>query len=141
MRLYVWSAIMATTFPPISSLKSGLLCRCPRCGQGKLFSGFLKLAKQCDICGLDFAFAEPADGPAFFVMSGVGAVVVTAWGWTTVAFDPPIWLQFATTFPLTIGGCLAVLRPVKAWLVAEQYVHKASEARFDSFGKHGRDVA
>ena len=40
-----------------------------------------------------------------------------------------------------LGTALAVLRPVKAWLVAEQYVHKASEARFDSFGKHGRDVA
>ena len=55
-----------------------------------------------------------------------------------MAFDPPIWLQFATTFPLTIGGCLAVLRPVKAWLVAEQYVHKASEATWDALGTHGQ---
>jgi uncharacterized protein (DUF983 family) len=51
--------------------------------------------------------------------------------------QPAIWLQFAVTFPVMIAGCLATLRPVKAWLVAEQYVHKASEARWDSLGTHG----
>src|SRR5688572_25698412 len=41
---------------------------CPRCGKGKLFDGFLTLARQCDVCGLDYSFADPADGPAFFSM-------------------------------------------------------------------------
>jgi uncharacterized protein (DUF983 family) len=39
--------------------------KCPRCGQGKLFDGFLKLAPRCNVCGLDFSFADTADGPAF----------------------------------------------------------------------------
>lgn len=120
-----------------STLSAGLRCRCPRCGEGKLFRGFLKLAPACEKCGLDFAFADPADGPAFFVMSGVGILVIGVWAWATVAFDPPLWVQFATVFPALIGGCLGCLRPMKAWLVAEQYVHKAEEARWASIGGHG----
>ena len=34
-------------------------------------------------------------------------------------------------------GCLGVLRPLKGWLVAEQYVHKAREADWASTGRHG----
>jgi len=120
-----------------STVLAGLRCRCPRCGEGKLFKGFLTLAPNCDRCGLDYGFADPADGPAFFVMSGVGMAVIAVWAWTAVAFSPPIWLQFATVFPALIAGCLLSLRPVKAWLVAEQYVHKAEEARWASIGGHG----
>ncbi len=102
-----------------------------------MFAGFLTLAKSCGRCGLDYGFADPADGPAFFVMSGVGIAVVAVWAWAVVAFHPPLWVQFATVFPALIGGCLACLRPMKAWLVAEQYVHKAQEARWSSLGAHG----
>lgn len=120
-----------------STLEAGLRCRCPRCGEGRLFAGFLKLAPACERCGLDYGFADPADGPAFFVMSGVGILVTALWAWWAVAAQPPIWAQMAVVFPAMIGGCLACLRPVKAWLVAEQYVHKAEEARWATLGKHG----
>jgi uncharacterized protein (DUF983 family) len=125
------------TDKPLSTLRNGLLCRCPRCGEGQLFSGFLKMAERCDRCGLDYGFADPADGPAFFVMSGVGLVVTAAWGWWAVAMQPPIWLQLVVGLSGMLGGCLACLRPVKAWLVAEQYVHKAEQGRWESVGKHG----
>ena len=128
---------MTTDFTTPSTLSAGLRCRCPRCGEGKLFSGFLTLAKSCDRCGLDFSFADPADGPAFFVMSGVGIVVMTFWAIWAVMAGPPIWAQMAVVFPAMIGGCLGALRPVKAWLVAEQYVHKAGEGLWESVGRHG----
>ncbi|PZQ64977.1 MAG: hypothetical protein DI570_03430 [Phenylobacterium zucineum] len=121
-----------------SSLKAGLRCRCPRCGEGKLYRGFLTVAERCEVCGLDFDFADPADGPAFFVMGGVGILVVGFWAWWAVAVQPPIWAQFAVVMPALTIGCLATLRPVKAWLVAEQYVHKAEEGRFASVGVHGK---
>ncbi len=127
----------ATEFRTPSSLQAGLQCRCPRCGEGKLFSGFLTLAKRCDRCGLDLGFADPADGPAFFVMSGVSILVMSVWAWSAVVFAPPLWLQFATVLPALLGGSLASLRPMKAWLVAEQYVHKAEEGRWASIGAHG----
>src|ERR1700677_2423388 len=120
-----------------SSLATGLACRCPRCGEGRLFKGFLALAERCDRCGLDYSVADPADGPAFFVMTGVGLVVTGLWAWWAFTTQPPIWAQFAVALPAMVGGCLACLRPVKAWLVAEQYVHKAGQAQWTSLGTHG----
>ena len=46
----------------------GLRGRCPRCGEGKLFQGFLSLRPRCAHCGLDFNFADAGDGPAVFVI-------------------------------------------------------------------------
>jgi uncharacterized protein (DUF983 family) len=116
--------------PAINPLITGLRCRCPRCGQGRLFAGFLRLAKACDRCGLDYGFADPADGPAFFVMTGVGIVVIAVFTWVEVSYEPPLWVHLVTVFPALIIGCLGCLRPVKAWLVASQYVHKAEQSRF-----------
>ncbi|HWU12982.1 MAG TPA: DUF983 domain-containing protein [Caulobacter sp.] len=126
---------LITHFDNPTSLRAGLLCRCPRCGEGKLFGGFLRLAKRCDRCGLDYGFADPADGPAFFVMTGVGILVITIWAWAVIAWSPPLWAQFATVFPALLIGCLGTLRPVKAWLVAEQYIHNASEGGASSVQK------
>ena len=63
-----------TDYPRLSTLKTGLACRCPRCGKGPLFKGYLTLQTECPACGLSYAFADPADGPAFFVMTAVGVV-------------------------------------------------------------------
>lgn len=128
---------MTTEFDQPSSISAGLRCRCPRCGDGRLYNGFLKMAPACERCGLDFSFADPADGPAFFVMSGVGITVMALWAAWVIVAQPPIWAQMAVVFPAMIAGCLGALRPVKAWLVAEQYVRKAEEARWASLGVHG----
>jgi uncharacterized protein (DUF983 family) len=55
---------------------TGLLCRCPGCGKGKLFEGFLALKPECESCGLDFSFADAGDRPAIFVIMIAGAIVV-----------------------------------------------------------------
>ena len=127
----------AQTYDPPLPIVSGLTCRCPRCGKGKLFAGFLKLAPGCEACGLDFSFADPADGPAFFVMTAIGMIVIAVFTWVEVVYHPPIWFHVVTVFPALIIGCLGTLRPVKAWLVASQFFHKAEEARFSSLGGHG----
>ena len=125
------------TYDPPLPIISGLTCRCPRCGKGKLFSGFLKMAPSCEACGLDFSFADPADGPAFFVMTAIGMIVIAVFTWVEVVYHPPMWVHMVTVFPALIIGCLGALRPVKAWLVASQFFHKAEEARFSSLGGHG----
>lgn len=123
--------------PHLSTLKTGLACRCPRCGKGPLYKGYLSLRESCPDCGLDYGFADPADGPAFFVMSGaglIGMIFMMAFEFTV---HPPIWVHAVVTLPLLVALCLGCLRPFKAWLVAEQYVHKAAEPTFESVGKHG----
>lgn len=115
----------------IPAWKTGLFGKCPHCGEGHLFSGFLKLRDHCDVCGLDYKFADPADGPAFFVMM-FGCVPVVIFGlWLEVAFRAPMWVHLVTTLPLLFLTCIPPLRPIKGWLVAQQYKSKAEEIRSD----------
>jgi uncharacterized protein (DUF983 family) len=113
-----------------SPIIAGLKGLCPRCGKGHLFQGFLKVRPQCEVCGLDFAFADSGDGPAFFVMSIVGIVVVALALWVEFAFSPPIWLHLVMWSTLSIVLSLALVRPLKGVLVGLQYHHKAEEGRF-----------
>lgn len=111
------------------TVRRGIGCRCPRCGNGPLFDGFLKVAPQCSSCGLDFSFADAADGPAFFVMSFSGFVVVFSALAVEFAFQPPYWLHALLWIPLILLTTLLPLRPVKGLLIALQYHHKAAEGR------------
>jgi uncharacterized protein (DUF983 family) len=113
-----------------SPIVAGLTGRCPRCGKGRLFAGFLRLQPRCECCGLDFAFADSGDGPAFFVMSIVGIFVVALALWAEFAYEPPIWLHMVLWTTLAIVLSLVLIRPAKGLLVALQYHHKAEEGRF-----------
>ncbi|WP_332715365.1 DUF983 domain-containing protein [Pelagibacterium mangrovi] len=111
--------------------KSGLLGRCPHCGEGHLFAGFLRMRDKCEVCGLDYKFADPADGPAFFVMM-FGCIPVVIFGlWMEVSFRAPMWVHLVTTLPLLFLTCVPPLRPIKGLLIAHQYKSKAEEIRAD----------
>ena len=112
----------------------GLRCRCPRCGEGKLFQGFLTLRPRCEHCGLEFAFADAGDGPAVFVILLGGAIVVFAALMTEVVYQPPYWLHAVLWLPLVLIVTLAPLRPIKGLLIALQYHHKAQEGRLENRG-------
>jgi uncharacterized protein (DUF983 family) len=107
----------------------GAAGRCPRCGQGRLFKGFLSLRDGCEVCGLDYSFADPADGPAFFVLCFTSIPAMFAAIWLEVAFEPPIWIHLVVSFPLLLLFCIPPLRPLKGWLVASQFYHQAAEGR------------
>ena len=118
-------------FPPISAVSTGLAGRCPRCGEGAMFKGFLTLAPRCDACGLDFAFADSGDGPAVFVTLIAGFLVLGAALAIDVAYEPPLWIYIVIFMPLTLLVCLGLLRPLKGLLVASQYKNKAAPGRLD----------
>src|SRR5262245_58040472 len=99
--------------PPLSPFVTGLACRCPRCGQGRLLQGFLTLRPHCEVCGLDFAFADSGDGPAVFVVFLAGAIVVACALITEVTYAPPLWLHALLWGPLILITTLAPLRPIK----------------------------
>ena len=109
----------------------GLLGRCPRCGQGSMFRGFLNLRERCESCALDFGFADAGDGPAVFVIMIGGAVVVFVALLTEVVFQPPFWLHAALWLPLILIVTLLPLRMVKGLLIALQYHHRAAEGRLE----------
>jgi uncharacterized protein (DUF983 family) len=110
-------------------IRSGVAGKCPRCGQGPLFDGFLQLAPRCTSCGLDYSFADAGDGPAVFVILLAGIVVVGLALWVDIAFEPPIWVYVAVFVPLTVAVCLGMLRPLKSLMIAAQYRYRAEQDR------------
>jgi uncharacterized protein (DUF983 family) len=112
----------------------GLRGHCPRCGEGRLFQGFLSLRPACEHCGLDYSFADAGDGPAVFVILIGGFIVVFAALMTEVIYQPPYWVHAALWLPLILIVTLAPLRLMKGLLIALQYHHKAAEGRLERRG-------
>lgn len=114
-----------------SPYATGFKGRCPRCGEGALFDGFLSLKPRCSACGLDFAFADSADGPAVFIMLIAGFAVLGAALAVEIAYEPPVWLHLLLWLPTALIVCLGLLRPMKGLAVALQFAHKATEGRIE----------
>lgn len=112
------------------SILAGLSCACPRCGNGKLFQGFVTLRPRCEACGLDYDFADSGDGPAVFIMLLAGFIVVGAALITEALYRPPLWLHAVLWLPLILIVTLGPLRPMKGLMIALQYHHRAAEGRF-----------
>jgi uncharacterized protein (DUF983 family) len=111
------------------SVLRGLACQCPRCGEGKLYAGFLTLRPACDACGLDYAFIDAGDGPAIFIIMIAGFIVVGSALAVEVKYQPPFWVHAALWGPLILATTLLPLRAMKSLLIALQYHHKAAEGR------------
>lgn len=120
-----------TYYPPVSPYAAGMGGKCPRCGQGALFDGFLSLRASCAVCGLDYAKADSGDGPAVFVIFIVGFLAVAAAFIARFVFFAPVWLAFLLSAGLAVVLILALLRPLKATLIALQYANKAAEGRLE----------
>jgi uncharacterized protein (DUF983 family) len=116
--------------PPHLPIGRGLMGRCPRCGKGKLFSGFLALAPRCTHCGLDYSFADAGDGPAVFVILIAGFIVAGAALVVEIAYAPPYWVHAVLWGPLILITTLWPLRAMKGFMIALQYHHKAAEGRW-----------
>ena len=104
-----------------TALKRGLRGRCPRCGEGKLFRAFLKVADHCEVCGLDFTPHRADDLPAYLVIVIVGHIVVPMILWIETDYSPSVPLQLAIYLPLTLVLSLALLQPVKGAVVGVQW--------------------
>ena len=112
-------------------LIAGLAGRCPNCGEGRLFDGFLTVAASCSSCGFDLKAADSGDGPAVFVILIAGFVVAFSALIVEIAYRPPIWLHLVLWIPATFVISLLLLRPLKGVMLASQFMNKASEARSD----------
>ena len=103
--------------------RAALGCRCPRCGQGRLFIGLLSVRAACPVCALDLSSQDAGDGPAVFVILFLGLIVVGLAAIVEIEFSAPIWVHLLLWTPLILAGAVAMLRPFKAGLIALQYRH------------------
>jgi uncharacterized protein (DUF983 family) len=118
-------------YPPIDPLKTGIACRCPRCGNGRLFSGYLTVKPTCSACGLDYSFIDTGEGPAVLVMLVVGFVVIGSALWLDGLFNMPVWLHLFIWLPVSVILSLILLRKMKGVMIALQYRTKAQEGKLD----------
>ena len=111
-----------------SPLAAALTGACPRCGERTLFAGWVRFASRCRACGLDLQGFNVGDGPAAFLILIVGAIVTGGAIALELAAEPPIWVHLIwlpVAAALTVGG----LRLGKAWLLVQEYRHRAREGR------------
>jgi uncharacterized protein (DUF983 family) len=113
-----------------SPIPTGLLCRCPRCGKGALFSGFLTLAPRCEVCGLDTRFADTGDGPSFFASFLGGFLTLLVGVYAQIVYSPDWWV-YALLLIVGMVATVLMIRPMKGVLVALQYANKAEQGRFE----------
>ena len=115
----------------VNPFLAGLAGRCPNCGEGPLFEGFLRVSSRCEACGFDLAKADSGDGPAVFVIIIAGFIAAFGALFTEVSSHPPIWLNLLIWMPIALVLCLGLLRPTKGLMLAAQFVNRASEAGRD----------
>ena len=104
-----------------TAMKRGFMCRCPRCGEGKLFEAFLKVGDSCTTCGLDYTPHRADDLPAYLVIIIVGHIVVPVVLWVETNYSPAVWLQLSIYLPFTFISSLLLLQPVKGAVVGFQW--------------------
>jgi uncharacterized protein (DUF983 family) len=97
----------------ITAIGRGLLGRCPACGKGRIFNGFLKVAAECHECGAPLGLARADDAPPYFTILVVGHIVIPLLFIVERSAQPPLWMMSAIFLPLTLGLSLGLMRPIK----------------------------
>jgi uncharacterized protein (DUF983 family) len=113
-----------TSDAPVSLAKAmwrGFLGQCPNCGQGKLFSRFLKVSDHCDACGEELFHQRADDFPAYLVIVLVGHAIVPAILAVEMAYAPRVALQLAIWLPVLLMASLGLLQPTKGAIVGLQW--------------------
>jgi len=119
--------------PPVSALGAGLALRCPRCGQGRLFKSYLKVADACAVCGLDLSAEDSGDGPAVFVIFVVGFIAALLVVVMEFVIRAPMLVSILAVCAVVVVGTMALLPPFKAVLIALQYRHRAGDTGLNTF--------
>jgi uncharacterized protein (DUF983 family) len=115
-----------------TSIKRGLLCRCPHCGQGSLFTAYLKPVDHCAACGEDFTHQRADDLPAYLAILVVGHIVVGGFMMTDLVWPMSNAAQLAIWGPIAVILALGALQPMKGGVIGLQWA-----VRMHGFGGDG----
>lgn len=115
----------------MQSMKRGFLCRCPNCGEGRLFRKFLKPVDNCAVCGEDYTHQRADDLPAYLTIIVVGHITLGGFLFTDMSFQVSSWIHLAIWAPLTLILALALIQPIKGGVIGLQWA-----TRMHGFGGH-----
>jgi uncharacterized protein (DUF983 family) len=105
-----------------TAMKRGFLGRCPKCDQGRMFGGYLKVNPTCPACGEELHHHRADDAPPYFTILIVGHVI----GAMMLAVEEqndtlPLWLHGLVWPILTVAMCLLLLPRIKGALIGLQW--------------------
>ncbi|KPF72812.1 hypothetical protein IP69_02865 [Bosea sp. AAP35] len=103
------------------AITRGLRGRCPRCGEGRLFKGFLKPVDTCAACGEAMHHQRADDLPPYVVITIVGHVVVGGLLMAEKYADWSMGLHMAIWPALTVILSLLLMQPVKGGVIGLQW--------------------
>lgn len=118
-----------------SPVLAAMFGRCPSCGEGKLYRGYLKLVESCDVCNARISDADAEDAPVTFILVLVGSIGMAGIIVSIVKYDLPAWLVLAIWMPVIVAMSLLVMSPFKGALTALQHKHDAGEHRAEPLAK------
>lgn len=101
----------------LGGMLRGARNRCPVCGEGKVFAGYLKVVPECSHCGARLGALRADDAPPYFTIFVAGHVLVPLMLWVEKAYMPPIWLHMVIWLPVFAIACILLLRPIKGAVV------------------------
>ncbi|MEQ8504679.1 MAG: DUF983 domain-containing protein [Rhodospirillales bacterium] len=110
-----------------SPIMNGMRGRCPRCGAGRLFKGYLKIADTCDSCGMSFRGHDTGDGPVVPVLLIIGGIVVGLALGLEIIYEPPVWVHLLLWVPLGTVLTLGIMVPLKGMAVGLQFKYRSTE--------------
>lgn len=119
------------TYPPLDPTQTGIKGMCPRCGQGRLFDGILKIKPKCSGCGLDFSALDVGDGAVVFVVMFANIIVLGGALAFENTFMPPLWLHILIWPIVIVTLCIWLTRLIKGVLLAHQFARKAAPGVID----------
>ena len=102
----------------------GARLRCPSCGEGPLYSRYLKVADACSSCGEELHHHRADDAPAYFTITIVGHIVIAGVLILERLYSPETWVHMVLWLPLTLLLSLALLPVIKGALVGLQWAFR-----------------
>ncbi|MFC3125688.1 DUF983 domain-containing protein [Pseudoroseomonas globiformis] len=113
-----WEPARGTAVPPggpsfTTMVLRGARNRCPICGEGHVFQGYLRIVPECSVCHAPLGRVRADDAPPYFTLFIVAHILVPPIFWIEKAYQPPMWLHMVVWLPLFALICVAMLRPVK----------------------------
>ncbi len=112
----------------------GTLCKCPHCGQGKMFRAYLKVADKCDVCGEELSHHRADDFPPYIAIMIVGHLLVGIMLHMDMVWHVNPMTYLLSMIPLAIILPLAMLPSIKGAIVGLQW-----SARMYGFGTGKHD--
>ncbi len=107
--------------PRWQSVKRGFSCRCPHCGEGKLFRAWLKPVEACPVCGEDLSHQRADDFPPYITMVLSGHILVPLMLAGQMLTDFSVVTYLAIYLPITVASVFGLIQPVKGGVIGLQW--------------------